>query len=627
MKKNGFTLVEVLVSLVLVSTILATMFVSLVKMRENYNIESSNSEIEMAKATITRIISKDINDSGGIQNVSCNQEGNECKVYLTNGEKRKLNIESFSLNKINYSTLLYSSIDDFYKVSPTMKTLYIKTLKDHTTSKDKQYVFGSMRTNSYSFENIDSGTSVLSKITIRINDTKYRDDSTYDVIISSASNYGKNDVQYGNTFKISYPYPVDSTDGYRDFYEEYGIKFYENSNPNESLTDFGDPSITGLCYVDGDNNKTEVIKDGKIIVSNTFFTKNALLELCNPPAEEEEETCPSDNSVLSDKIVNLVGSNPSVISGSGGIKKYSYDSSNSETNVSSNIVKTDYRYYGSNPNNYVKFSGTDELWRIIGIVDGKVKLIKKDFLMNGDSVFNLSWDSSSSSINYGGGVNEWSQSKVKMLLNDYYYGNNTSCTYCTSGSLENCSNNCASFLSKMSASIKKYVDSGATWYTAAPNINDDDIYTYLASDAYKNERRTSSWKICSSEINATYCNDTVTRNNTWTGAIGLISVSDYGYAVDMSTCNKSVYHYYDCISSNWLHQGYSYSNPNKYSWTISPAARSSQLTDVFEINYGGYPISELSSYAHAIAPSFYLKSGVHIKSGDGTLDCPYILDE
>ena len=79
------------------------------------------------------------------------------------------------------------------------------------------------------------------------------------------------------------------------------------------------------------------------------------------------------------------------------------------------------RYYGSNPNNYVKFN--NELWRIIGVFGDNVKLIRKDSL--GD----LSWDSSESSVNNGYGVNEWSQADLKNYLNTMYYGGTTVTCY------------------------------------------------------------------------------------------------------------------------------------------------------------------------------------------------------
>ena len=60
------------------------------------------------------------------------------------------------------------------------------------------------------------------------------------------------------------------------------------------------------------------------------------------------------------------------------------------------------RYYGSDPNNYVRFN--DELWRIIGVFGNNVKLIRSEKL--GD----LSWDSSYPSVNSGFGINQWGES-------------------------------------------------------------------------------------------------------------------------------------------------------------------------------------------------------------------------
>ena len=48
-----------------------------------------------------------------------------------------------------------------------------------------------------------------------------------------------------------------------------------------------------------------------------------------------------------------------------------------------------YRYAGKNPNNYVKFN--NEIYRIIGVFDGKVKLIKNGFIQNNN------WDNGNNS--------------------------------------------------------------------------------------------------------------------------------------------------------------------------------------------------------------------------------------
>lgn len=45
---------------------------------------------------------------------------------------------------------------------------------------------------------------------------------------------------------------------------------------------------------------------------------------------------------------------------------------------------TDYRYIGSSPNNYITYN--DEVWRIIGVFDGRIKIIKDT------SIVSMSWD-------------------------------------------------------------------------------------------------------------------------------------------------------------------------------------------------------------------------------------------
>ena len=64
------------------------------------------------------------------------------------------------------------------------------------------------------------------------------------------------------------------------------------------------------------------------------------------------------------------------------------------------------RYYGANPNNYVTFN--NQLWRIIGVIDGKVKIIKDTSIGN-----SLGWDSA--------GDDNWDTSSLKAYLNGNYY--------------------------------------------------------------------------------------------------------------------------------------------------------------------------------------------------------------
>ncbi len=65
----------------------------------------------------------------------------------------------------------------------------------------------------------------------------------------------------------------------------------------------------------------------------------------------------------------------------------------------------DIRYYGANPNNYISFN--NELWRIIGVINGKVKIIRNE------SIGEYDWD-----LNYS---NDWNNASLKNYLNVDYY--------------------------------------------------------------------------------------------------------------------------------------------------------------------------------------------------------------
>ena len=84
--------------------------------------------------------------------------------------------------------------------------------------------------------------------------------------------------------------------------------------------------------------------------------------------------------------------------------------------ITTSTSPREYRYIGSNPDNYVQFN--NELWRIIGVFDGRLKIMRKDSL--GD----LFWNSES--------INDWTQSSLQKLLNSGDYYNRTG-TYSSNG--------------------------------------------------------------------------------------------------------------------------------------------------------------------------------------------------
>ena len=275
-----------------------------------------------------------------------------------------------------------------------------------------------------------------------------------------------------------------------------------------------------------------------------------------------------------------------------------------------NTSDANIRYYGSNPNNYVRFN--NELWRIIGVFGNNVKLIRSE------SLGNLSWDSSESTINSGWGVNEWSQSDLKNYLNTMYYGG-TSVT-CYNGQ-SNKTTTCPTNI--LDNNAKALIDNH-TWNTGAPNYNElynNTTKSYDTVEFYKAERGTVNGKICSS---GTYCNDTVTRTTEWTGYIALPYVTDWAYASSEKDCNTKIDQSstYKCKNNNWMHYG---STWNDVMWVLSPYAIPDSAYNAWLVDGSGNTGSSRAAGPFSAFPTIYLKFNILIESGKGTSSDPYIL--
>ena len=296
-------------------------------------------------------------------------------------------------------------------------------------------------------------------------------------------------------------------------------------------------------------------------------------------------------------------------------------------------IDNNLRYIGSNPNNYVSVDG--ELWRIIGVMnnidDGTGKKESRIKLIRAESIGHYSWDVSENSVNYGNGINEWSQADIMKLLNLGYenesiggslYWNKKAGT-CYSGE-NNATTNCDFTSTGIKDKLKTLI-SDAVWNTGT---NDGVTYTnnnISTANFYDLERSTNTGKICTS---GAYCNDKVTRTTEWTGKVGLMYPSDYGYATNggsttgRTTCLKKFLYnwsdYFDCYNNNWLFLN------NSSQWTITSYASSSLAVSVFLVNGNG-GVNHISSNDRTVNPVVYLKSSVKIASGTGSKDLPYIL--
>ena len=268
------------------------------------------------------------------------------------------------------------------------------------------------------------------------------------------------------------------------------------------------------------------------------------------------------------------------------------------------------------------------------IDDGTGKKETRIKLIRNEAIGKYSWDTSESSINYGYGVNEWSQADLMKLLNpgyesesvggSLYYNNSSGNCY---SSKNNGTTACDFTATGLKTNLKNLVGN-TLWNTGS---NDGVTYkdnNIIASKFYELERSSNNGKICTSGTN---CNDTVTRTTTWNGKIGLMYPSDYGYATSggstsnrTSCLNTELYNwinssYSDCKNNDWLY------NSSKFQWTLSPIATSWNAFGVFEVHNTGLVDKYYAYNAGWVRPSVYLISKTAILGGEGTLENPYEL--
>ncbi len=291
------------------------------------------------------------------------------------------------------------------------------------------------------------------------------------------------------------------------------------------------------------------------------------------------------------------------------------------------------RYYGSGTNaddvpNYVSFN--NELWRIIGVFEvynastynyeKALKIIRSNALgvdsnlanINSNTYTSYSWDTSSSSINSGYGINEWSQADLMNELNgDYLNTSLTSDQYWYSGYNEE-SFRAFTYTQRIGAEYQQYMIK-ARWYLGAYNsrsgVSAATLYTYERNN-YLTLNHGSS---C-----GTNCNDTVTRTSTWDGKVALPYVSDFGFAAinnGISNCSDDL-----SISDN-CSKTYNWMSKQAWQWTLTPYYENLNAAIVYtwfssaNIAHAGFDIS--------IRPTLYLTTNTLITSGTGTSSNPY----
>ena len=278
-----------------------------------------------------------------------------------------------------------------------------------------------------------------------------------------------------------------------------------------------------------------------------------------------------------------------------------------------------YRYAGANPNNFVCFGSdtspcpTDNLYRIIGVfgenyhgVTGKqlVKLIKYDYMTT---------DELGTDGDYSQTYKEWGMdSTYKGTYGDgerigVYYWN-----YKATGSATNTWS--TSLLNKTNLNTNFINNIGTTWANKIATVT-----WKVGGNTFANISDVVPATTYQNEIVNPVTTNTTDNATTYSAKIGLMYVSDYGFAAspDAWTLTMSSYNNTTATNNNWMYMGL-------YEWTISRSAGSSDIA--FFVNDDGYVRSDDVDLIYGVRASFSLESSVSYVSGSGSMSDPIVIN-
>lgn len=318
----------------------------------------------------------------------------------------------------------------------------------------------------------------------------------------------------------------------------------------------------------------------------------------------EEMLYPDITSVqegtLAYKIVNDYLNSDSILYTTVNEKKYKLDTGNSLlSDIGGNV-----RYYGSNPKNYIYFNCDEypetgcETWRIIGVFDDKVKLIKNEHI--GSYSWDYNYNDDLTSIT---GHSNWGKSSLNKLLNEPYLNNSDAeyYNYSSSGPVKIDIGDNFNGKGIKSNAISMIADS--TYYLGG--FINPMIYV---DTAYRQERNAK----------LIYSGYPVFVNE----KIALPYATDYVYATDLDKCKVTLNNNHStvCKSSNWMK---TILGTTETTWLLSPFYTSNIRAWYINSN-GAMAYTGEVTEPRNVFPVLYLNADTVVNNvGDGSSGSPY----
>ena len=318
MKKNGFTLVELVVSIVLVSIVMVSLLTTLLKIRQTYQIVNENSDILIYSSSITRVINSDFTKNNGVRDVYCTPDGMRCEITLGNDDKRRLVLkredktDDEKINDVTHTristTIKYLDTTNSTPIDETTnqeeinasekesKLLYIRTLylDDYRNEKDEHkdvhttdgYIFYSLSAYQTSYsKNDEEDVDVLTSIKIKVYDGLDLYDEKYDINLYTSGSYDYKESN-GKVYRIEFTTEDATEVGTTEIEERYGVGYYKAGKENTASNRINTiviPKKVGEVFQgyyrrtkDVPNDVLIVDAAGNIVVSNRYFRDDLL---------------------------------------------------------------------------------------------------------------------------------------------------------------------------------------------------------------------------------------------------------------------------------------------------------------------------------------------------------------
>ena len=436
------------------------------------------------------------------------------------------------------------------------------TITKYMYSRDNGSNWYESTSNTYTFNNLTSNTTFY--VQVKVVDNNGRESAISNTTVTTQYiNPVVNSVSTSNITSNSVRLTVNATAGSNSIATYY----YSNNNGSSYVSSSSNTyTFSGLSAGTTYNFRVYVVDSGSVKSneSTTSATTNnpTFADICN------------NRNNLANCIMDFYNDYSSDLT------KIYYHSSSLVNGAGDNS----YRYAGASDevNNYVCFGSdastcpNDNLYRIIGVFDNEIKLVKADYananLLSTGGAYATSF-SSSGYQNYAGEL---------TTIDSYYWGSIPNNWYDSDLFITNLNDY---FYNELSYTWRNKIVA-YPWYTAG----------YSTSDATPAQFE-----------NAESSGMTMDSN------VGLMYVSDYGFAASNTFWEYDLSFFDNCINNNWLFLGVN-------EWTMSRL--SSSPLYVFAISSTGAVNQRYVELDIAVRPVFYLNSNVTYVSGSGTESDP-----